>query len=421
MCARAASRPEASDTSAPPARPVVAMVFAHLYFGGMILGWILSMAPGKRNLKRPAAAGVRGGGADEDLEEVEDEDEEVEDEDQPPPPSGPRAPREQAPSDASDGVASGGAPSSAAGAAGGRLRRLQGAAAPSSAGSPVSAEAPTEAMEPADQRGVKREQSSPPARAPKGIKRDLVAANKMLASLRQTRDGNDPEKAKQAENTLAVYKNLGWDQKESMVTRFKSKSGRGSMKWIDEWTETRTKEDDTVLKWNENWHGPGKILSMLGYTLRDFDSREEAKDRVTKEVRRNQERFGTLESHPPKIDEEDWLSSEYFWTIDDGKTRTVAPPPPPSLPRSLARERGREGDPAGQDRGAGAGPHLQDDFGQAHREARVPGPEPPEGHQERWARSLPGRARGQRDQAGGGGQRSERSCHACLQSLEDQP
>ena len=344
-------------------------MFVHLYCGAIILGWMLAMAPGRR-MKRPAGAGVRGGGADEDVETESPHGGAAEDveEEEPPPPVGPRqrAPSLQAPSEASDGVAS-----SAAGAAGesrgrGRIAaRL--AAAPSSAASPASqAEASAEAMEPTDssvKRGAKREQAHSPrggaqhaCRAPKSVKRDHVASNRMLTCLRQQRDGNDPEKAKKAEDALELYRNLGWDEKESLVTRFKSNKTRGSMKWIDEWSETRTKEDDTVLKWNENWHGPGKILSLLGYSLRDFPSREEAKDRVTKEVRRNQERFGTLESHPPRIDEDDWLSSEYFWVVDDGKTRKVAPPPPPSLPRSLARERGREGDPAGQDRGAGAGP-----------------------------------------------------------------
>ena len=57
ICARAAPRPEASDTSAPPrraARPVVAMVW-HLWCGGVLLGWLLAMAP---KMKRPAAASV---------------------------------------------------------------------------------------------------------------------------------------------------------------------------------------------------------------------------------------------------------------------------------------------------------------------------------------------------------------------------
>ena len=310
--------------------------------GAVILGWVLAMAPGRR-MKRPAGAGAR-----------ETEDDETDEE---PLQHGEPRQRASAPgSEASDGVA-------AAGAAGGVPRaRRQGAAAGSSAASPASqAEAPAEASD--GERGVKREAESPRGssrggvqRRPKSVKRDHVNSNRMLSLLRNQRDGQDPEKAAAAVKALDLYRTLDWDEKESMVTRFKENKTRGCMKWLEEWVETRSKSDDTILGWNENWHGPGQILKILGYQLSDFETREEAKERVTKDVLRNQMKFGTLESHPPRVDEDDWLSSEYFWVVDNGKSRRVAPPPPPALPRSLARERGREGDIAGQDRGAGAGP-----------------------------------------------------------------
>ena len=317
--------------------------------GAVILGWVLAMAP---KMKRPAAAGAR-----------ETEDDETDEE-----PLQHGEPRQRAPgSEASDGGVA--AAMASAGMVAPRARR-QGAATGSSVASPASqAEGAAEPEATADhasdggERGVKREAQSPREssrgggrRRPKSVKRDHVNSNRMLSLLRNQRDGQDPEKAAAAVKALDLYRTLDWDEKESMVTRFKENKTRGCMKWLEEWVETRSKSDDTILGWNENWHGPGQILKILGYQLSDFESREEAKERVTKDVRRNQEKFGTLESHPPRVDEDDWLSSEYFWVVDNGKTRRVAPPPPPALPRSLARERGREGDIAGQDRGAGAGP-----------------------------------------------------------------
>ena len=313
--------------------------------GAVILGWVLAMAP---KMKRPAAAGER---QTEDDDETDSE------------PLQHGEPRQRAPgSEASDGGV-------AAAMAAPRARR-QGAATGSSVASPASqAEGAAEPEATADhasdggERGVKREAQSPRGssrgggrRRPKSVKRDHVNSNRMLSLLRNQRDGQDPEKAAAAVKALDLYKNLEWDEKESMVTRFKENKTRGSMKWLEEWIETRSKSDDTILGWNENWHGPGQILKILGYQLSDFESREEAKERVTKDVLRNQIKFGTLESHPPRVDEDDWLSSEYFWVVDNGKSRRVAPPPPPALPRSLAREQGGEGDIAGQDRGAGAGP-----------------------------------------------------------------
>ena len=301
------------------------------------------MAP---KMKRPAAAGAR-----------ETEDDETDEE-----PLQHGEPRQRAPgSEASDGGV-------AAAMAAPRARR-QGAATGSSVASPASqAEGAAEPEATADhasdgERGVKREAQSPREssrgggrRRPKSVKRDHVNSNRMLSLLRNQRDGQDPVKAAAAVKALDLYKNLEWDEKESMVTRFKENKTRGCMKWLEEWVETRSKSDDTILGWNENWHGPGQILKILGYQLSDFETREEAKERVTKDVLRNQIKFNTLESHPPRVDEDDWLSSEYFWVADNGKSRRVAPPPPPALPRSLAREQGGEGDIAGQDRGAGAGP-----------------------------------------------------------------
>ena len=320
--------------------------------GAVILGWVLAMAP---KMKRPAAAGER---LTEDDDETDSE------------PLQHGEPRQRAPgSEASDGGVA--AAMASAGMVAPRARR-QGAATGSSVASPASQaegaaepEAPSDHVSDGGERGVKREAQSPRESSRGGArrranqdapKRDHVNSNRMLSLLRNQRDGQDPVKAAAAVKALDLYKNLEWDEKESMVTRFKENKTRGCMKWLEEWVETRSKSDDTILGWNENWHGPGQILKILGYQLSDFETREKARERVEKDVLRNQIKFNTLQSHPPRVDEDDWLSSEYFWVADNGKTRRVAPPPPPALPRSLAREQGGEGDIAGQDRGAGAGP-----------------------------------------------------------------
>ena len=272
---------------------------------------------------------------------------------------------------------------------------------------------------------VKSEGSSPRSKAkgaqyaPKGTFRDLKAANSMLASLRQQKNGNDPVKAAKASQALDMYQKMDWESKESMVQRSKAKA-RGSMKWLDEWMESRSKDDATAIGWNENWRSPGQVLKHLGLTLKDFDTREQARAHVDEEVRRNQTTAGTLESHPPKIDESNWLMSRYFWVIDQGKTRKVAPSPPPRPLASLGL--GREEDIGGQDRGAGGRGrppgHLQDGHGQAQRAVEQPRRRQQEGHQRRTARNLPGRARERSGQAGGRGQRSAQGRHACSQGLE---
>ncbi|CAK0888279.1 unnamed protein product [Prorocentrum cordatum] len=167
------------------------------------------------------------------------------------------------------------------------------------------AEADAEGQAGAD-REVKLVAGSPSKRAPKGA-RDQVATNEMLTGSCQQKAGKDPDKAVKAAAALEMHHQPGWEEKESMAERCKGNEARGSMKWIDDWMGTRSKECATAAGWNENWRGPGQVLQLLGLNLSDFETREEALAFVAKEVRRNQVASGTLESHPPKIDESSWL------------------------------------------------------------------------------------------------------------------
>ena len=316
---RAASLLEASDTTAPP-RPLGRM---WSLVGAVLLGWMIAMspkrtrAPGARiGLKRPAAA--RGG----DKEGSDDE-----------PDEGARDPRAKP-----------------------RATKSAPPKPPETLSQSEAAEGAEEQHEEAAEAGsapdVKEEAGSPSKYTPKGVaRRDYAEGNRMLAGLRAQKTGKDPEKAAKAAEALDLYGKLGWEEKESMVSRFRSRPAGGGTKWIDDWMEHRKKDDATSVGYNENWRGPGQVLQLLGMGIRDFDDKEKAQEFVTEEVRRNQEKHGTLESHPPRIDDQNWLMSRYFWVVDNGTTRKVAPPPPPRPPwaeggaPSLGRgwsERGRE-------------------------------------------------------------------------------
>ena len=174
--------------------------------------------------------------------------------------------------------------------------------------------------------------------------RDHEASNKMLGALRQQAKGQDKAKAAKAAEALTVYHKMEWDEKESMVQRHKQNKTRGSLKWVDEFMDARTKDDTTKIGWNENYRSPGQVLQLLGMSLRDFADHEQAKAFLTEEVRRNQETMGTATKYPPKIDPDNWLMSRYFWVIDEGKSRT----PPAFLPPPRPRGRGGEGEGEGR-------------------------------------------------------------------------
>ena len=83
---------------------------------------------------------------------------------------------------------------------------------------------------------VKEEAGSPSKYTPKGVvRRDYAEGNRMLAGLRAQKTGKDPEKAAKAAEALDLYGKLGWEEKESMVSRFRSRPAGGGTKWIDDW------------------------------------------------------------------------------------------------------------------------------------------------------------------------------------------
>ena len=175
--------------------------------------------------------------------------------------------------------------------------------------------------------------------------RDHEASNKMLGALRQTAKGQDKAKAAKAAEALTVYHKMEWDEKESMVQRHKANKTRGSLKWVDEFMEARTKDDTTKIGWNENYRSPGQVLQLLGMSLGDFEDHGKAQAFITEEVRRNQEQMGTATKYPPKIDPDNWLMSRYFWVIDEGRSRT---PRAFKLPPPRPRGRGGEGEGEGR-------------------------------------------------------------------------
>ncbi|CAK0906635.1 unnamed protein product [Prorocentrum cordatum] len=253
--------------------------------GALLLGWLIAMSP----KKRPAAVGGAAGG-DAGSPEGERKPKAAKSQAKPPPAAAKGPPADAPPASNADEAA---------------------------------AEADAEGQAGADG-GVRLEAGSPRKRAPKGA-RDQVAPNRMLTGLRQQKSGKDPEEAAKAAAALEMHLKLGWEEKESMVERCRGNKTRGSMKWIDDWMETRNKDDATAAGWNEKWRGLGQALQLLGLNLSDSETREEARAFVIEEVHRNQVDSGTLESHPPKIDESNWLMSRYFWVVDQGKTRAVAP------------------------------------------------------------------------------------------------
>ena len=183
-------------------------------------------------------------------------------------------------------------------------------------------------------------------RAPRGSQvRDHEASNLMLSSLRQQSKGNDPEKAAKAAKALDVYHSMEWEEKEVMVQRHRQNKKRGSLTWIDEFMESRTKDDTTKIGWNENYRSPGQVLQLLGMSLGDFADHGKAQAFITEEVRRNQEQTGTATKYPPKIDPDNWLMSRYYWVIDEGKSRT---PRAFKLPPPRPRGRGGEGEGEGR-------------------------------------------------------------------------
>eukprot|EP00959_Pyramimonas_sp_CCMP1952_P320286 6702643-Pyramimonas_sp.AAC.1 len=80
----------------------------------------------------------------------------------------------------------------------------------------------------------------------------------MMTGVRQQKSGKDPEKAAKAAAALEMHHRLGWEEKGSMVERCKGNKTRGSMKWVDDWMETRSKHGATAVGWNQNWRGPGQ-------------------------------------------------------------------------------------------------------------------------------------------------------------------
>ena len=152
--------------------------------------------------------------------------------------------------------------------------------------------------------------------------------NKMLTAIKAAAASKTPEARLSAEKALEHWKMVqdDWKAKESMVVSYDSarKKGKNMIRWCHDFTESRSKIDETSATIREDFVSPGQILSHLGIPWEYFDTYGKAFEYIAEEVRKNQEQCGTLDQYPPQIDAENPLNNRYYYTFTSGKQRPRA-------------------------------------------------------------------------------------------------
>ena len=152
--------------------------------------------------------------------------------------------------------------------------------------------------------------------------------NNMLTAIQAAAKSQITETRESAEKAMEHWKMVqdDWKAKESMVVSYAEarKKGKNMVRWCHDFTESRSKIDETSATIRQDWVSGGQVLNHLGIPWDYFETYGKAFDYIAEEVRKNQEKSKTLEECPPQIDDENPLNNRYYYSFSSGKQRPRA-------------------------------------------------------------------------------------------------
>ncbi len=133
----------------------------------------------------------------------------------------------------------------------------------------------------------------------------------------------DTEYGKECKAALATFDELCGQKRKEFYEQWMEEKGNGkdakALKGlVKNFSTVAETEQKSSAKGRQKWVTVTQLMQEFGLSLKDFPTLEAGCTWASNKWMKNAKRFCTQESHPPKIDDDEALDTEYFYLFDDG-------------------------------------------------------------------------------------------------------